>query len=278
MDPIALLKGALPPITAALLLVSLFGGRLLALAAGIGLYLVYGLLKDWPPLPHELWQKPNGTTWLVWSLCALASVAIAEHLRLLRGRAAATAGPAAGALALWLVLTKLTERWELAEATTHVALGGGVVALTVAALRHTLAAAPRSVAPAVLMTLLLSLDAGLVTLGKSALLGQLCGAVAAAVGAAIGTTLWRRGFALSPADSAWLGGAHALFVLAGVHLGYLEWSPACLALAAPLPLWLFRGAGRGSPRRWFATAAPLPLALLATAMWLAAPAPSPYGY
>ena len=74
------------------------------------------------------------------------------------------------------------------------------------------------------------------------------------------------------------GGAHALFVLAGVHLGYLEWTPACLALAAPLPLWLLRGAGNTSSKRWFALAAPLPLAAMVTAMWLAAPEPNAYGY
>ena len=53
---------------------------------------------------------------------------------------------------------------------------------------------------------LLSLDAALVTLGKSALLGQLCGAVAAALGAGVATSLWRRGFALQAADGVWLGG------------------------------------------------------------------------
>ena len=51
-----------------------------------------------------------------------------------------------------------------------------------------------------------------------------------------------------------------------------------LALAAPLPLWLLRGAGNTSSKRWFALAAPLPLAAMVTAMWLAAPEPNAYGY
>jgi len=278
VDPVPLLKGALPPIGAALLLVSLLGGRLLPFAAAAGLYLAYGLLKDWPPLPHELWQKPNGTTWLVWGISALALVATLEHARVLRGRVATTAGAITSALVLWLMLTKLAQRWEAGEAVLHVAVGGVAVALTVAAFRSVIARSPSSTAPAILFALLLSLDAGLVTLGKSALLGQLCGAIAAAVGAAVGTSLWRSGFALRAADGAWIGGAHALFVLAGVHLGYLEWTPACLALAAPLPIWLLRGASNTSSKRWFALAAPLPLAAMVTAMWLAAPEPNAYGY
>jgi hypothetical protein len=90
--------------------------------------------------------------------------------------------------------------------------------------------------------------------------------------------LERRGFALQAADGVWLGGAHALFVLAGVQLGYLGWWPAICALAAPLPLWLLRGVAAERPWRWLLVSAPAPLALMGLAMWLAAPEPNPYGY
>jgi hypothetical protein len=278
VDPVAILKGALPPIAAALLLVSLWGGRALPLAMGIGIYVAFGLLKDWVELPHELWADPNGTSWLVWGMVALGLVALLEHLRLLPRRLAPSVGFAAAAAVLWLMLDKLAQRWDGGEVALHVGVGGLVVALTTLAARGTLARAPKALPVAALWTLLLSLDAGLVTLGKSALLGQLCGAVAAAVGAAIGTSLWRRGFALQAADGVWLGGAHALFVLAGVQLGYLGWWPAICALAAPLPLWLLRGVAAERPWRWLLVSAPAPLALMGLAMWLAAPEPNPYGY
>jgi hypothetical protein len=113
----------------------------------------------------------------------------------------------------------------------------------------------------------LSVDAAVVTLGKSALLGQLCGAVAAALGTAVGTTLWRRTFALAVADGTWLGMAHALFVLAGVHTAYLGWPAAGCALAAPLLL-LALGfmSSTSRPRVWMSAgsglvAVPLVLAL-----------------
>ncbi|MGC6487509.1 MAG: hypothetical protein ACON4Z_07685, partial [Planctomycetota bacterium] len=102
MDPVALLKGALPPILAALLLVSLWGARLLPLAAALGLYVAYGLLKDWPPLPSTLWRDPNGTAWLVWGVAALASVSSLERLGALPARVGAVLGAAAASGALWL--------------------------------------------------------------------------------------------------------------------------------------------------------------------------------
>lgn len=278
MDPVLLLKGALPSVVAALLLVSLLGGRGLPLAAGLGIYLAFGLLKDWPPAPHVLWHDPNGAAWLIWGMIALATVATLDHLRLLHGRAAPTTSGIAGVAVLYLMLAKIAQRWSLGDAALHLGVAAVVVALTISAFRGVLARAPRSAAPAVLMSVLLSLDAGLVTLGKSALLGQLCGAVAAALGAAVATTIWRRGFSLATPDGVWIGGAHALFVLAGVHLGYLEWLPAGFALAAPLPLWLLRGTSNNRPVAWFMIAGAMPLAMMGIAMWLAAPAPSPYDY
>ena len=278
MDPVVLLKGALPAIIAALLLVSLFGRRGLPIAAAAGVYLAFSLLKDWPPSPWSLWQQPNGTAWLVWGFVGLAAVSAADHLNLLPGRLAPAAAALTGAGALWLMLAKLTQRWSLAESTLHVGVGGAAVALTALALRGVLTRAPKSAAPEITTTLLLSLDAGLVTLGKSALLGQLCGAVAAAIGAAVGTRIWRRSSSLTAADGVWIGGAHALFLLAGVHLGYLAWTPACCALLAPLTWWLVRPPEETRALGWLVRIAPLSLALMATALWLAMPAGDPYGY
>lgn len=278
MDPITILKGTLPPILAALLLVSLWGARALPLAMGIGVYVAYGLLKDWPLLPHELWSDPNGTAWLVWGVLAFGLVALLENLRVLPKRVAPGVGVAVAAVALWLMLAKLAQRWDGGEIALHVGVGGLVVALTTVLMRSVTARAPEGLPAAGLMMVLLSLDAGLVTLGKSALLGQLCGAVAAALGGAAGTSIWRRGFTLRSADGVWLGGAHAMFVLAGVQLGYLAWWPAICALAAPFPLWLLRAVAPGRPWRWLLIAGPVPLALMVLAMVLAAPEPSPYGY
>jgi len=278
VDPVALLKGALPPIAAALLFVSLWGARALPLAAGIGLYLAFGLLKDWPPLPTALWSDPNGAAWLVWGVCGLAVVSCLEGLRVIPARAGAVLGAAAAAAALWLMLDKLSQRWTGSEVALYVGTGAAAAALGTLGVRDALARAPRSPAPAALFSVLLSLDAGLVTLGKSALLGQLCGAVAAALGASVAAAIWRRGATLAACDGAWIGGAHVLFVLAGVQLGYLGWWPAACALAALLPLGLWRGRPADGAWRWLLRSAPLPLGLLALAMWLAAPAPSPYGY
>lgn len=61
MDLEVVLRGVLPPIGAALLLVSLGGSRLVALAVAVGLYVAFGLLRrDWPELPHVLWSAPDG--------------------------------------------------------------------------------------------------------------------------------------------------------------------------------------------------------------------------
>lgn len=239
MDPSVILKGVLPAIGTALLLVSFGGARLLSLAAAVGAFVAYVLLKDWPAWPHELWAAPNGTEWLLWALVAAALVTVLEYKRLVRGRSAAGLGVAVACVSTWLVLRKVAAQWSLSEACWYVGSGALIVALSALGHRALLRRAPASVRPAILFTVVLSVDAVVVvTLGSSLLLGQLCGAVAAALGAAVGTSLWRRPFALAVADGTWLGMAHALFVLAGVHLGYLGWPVAVCVLAAPLLLLL----------------------------------------
>ena len=77
MEPVVILKGVLPPIVLALLLVSFGGARLLSIAAALGPFVAYWLLKRVPPAwPHELWAAPNGTEWLLWALVAAAIVTV----------------------------------------------------------------------------------------------------------------------------------------------------------------------------------------------------------
>jgi hypothetical protein len=241
MDPIVVLKGALPPILAALLLVSLAGVRLLPLAMAIGLHVAHGLLKGWPSLPHELWTNPNGTEWLLWGVVAAGLVALLEHTRLLPQKVAPATAVFVAAATVWLELGKLAMRWTSNEVLLHVGGGGIAVALVTLVARASIARAPAGIASAVVWSTILSLDSLLLTLASSAFLGQLCGAVAAAVGAAAGTVLWRRPFALSPADGTWIGVAHGGFVLAGMHLADLGWPAAAVAMLSPCALLLLRG-------------------------------------
>ena len=97
MDLEVVRDGALPPIAAALLLVSLGGARLLPLAVAVGLFVAFGLLKDWndwPTWPHELWDAPNGTMWLLWGALAACAIALLEHLRVVPRKAGSQIGRA----------------------------------------------------------------------------------------------------------------------------------------------------------------------------------------
>ena len=268
MDPTVVLKGVLPPIGAALLLVTLAGARLLPLAAAAGLLVAYGLLKAWPAPPHVLWSSPNGVEWLLWAVAAAAVVSVLEHVRLLRGGTALLASLALAPASVWLVLQKVAGGWSAADAWLQVAGGGAAVALAVAGHRVVLARAPAGWFPAAIFAVVLSVDAIVLTLGRSALLGQLCGAVAAALGAGIGTALWRRSFTLATADGTWLGIAHGLFVLAGVHLAMVPWPAAGALLVAPPAMLLLRsGLGQARPMAWAVGAAVLASIPLAGAVW-----------
>lgn len=266
-DPIIVLKGTLPPIAAALLLVSSGGSRWTAAAAAVGAYVAFGLLKEWPALPHELWSAPDGRQWLLWSLLAAVAATTLERLRWLPTKLAPLLGVAVAAAAVWLTTLKLAQRWAGLDVLLYVGGGGLALATLVLASRAAMARAPATIAPAVVFSTMLSLVAVLLTMAHSGLLGQLCGAVAAALGAAAGTVLWRRPFTLTAADGTWLGVAHGLFVLAGAHLADLPWSAAGLAMAAPLPLLLLRGT-QGNPVRWTVLALVLTSLPLAGAGWL----------
>lgn len=280
MDLDTILRGALPPILAALLLVSLAGARLLPLAVGVGLYVAFGLLKQsWPPLPTELWSEPNGMGWLLWGMLALSSVGLLERLRLLPARVSARGGPALAAVAAWLVLQKVASHCTGVEIAMLVGSAALLAIASVLAMRTVLGRASGSVASAAVFAVVLSLDAVIVTMGKSAFLGQLCGAVAAAVGASAVTCAWRRGLTLTAADAVWLGGAHALFLLAGAHLAYLSWEAAGCAMGAPFLLLLLPASfAQERPKSWVTAAAALVAVPMAVALWLSWPEPNPYGY
>jgi len=237
VDLLPILQGTLPPIVAALLLVTLGGARLLSLAAAAGLFVAYGLLKAWPAWPHELWSSPNGMQWLLWVVVASALLTAVEHAGMGRGRPAAWAGAALAAAGCWLVLQKVAARWTPWEIGLQVGVSALLLFWLVPALRHALRVARPGLLPAILATALLSVDAVLLAAHGSALLGQLCGAVAAASGAAIGTALWRRPFALAAADGTWIATAHGLFLLAGVYIAELPLGFA-IGFVAPLLLLL----------------------------------------
>lgn len=269
-DVAFVLKGILPPIAAALLLVGLGGARWLPLAVALGVHVAFGWIFRWPRWPHELWLEPDGRDWLVWGVVAAALVALLERLRALRGRAAAGAGVAVAAVAVWLVLSKQAARWPADQVLLHVGLGGLAVALLVPLGRTVLARAPAGVGPAVVFTVLLAADSMLLLLGRSALLAQLAGAASAALGAAAATSLWRRPFVLTAADGTWIGAAHGLFVLAGSHLAELGWPATCCGLAAPLLLLVLPRALAPRPSAWAVAALLAMLPLLGLAFWLAA--------
>jgi len=280
VDLETILRGALPPILLTLLLVSLLGARVLPLAAGIGLFVAFVLLKqDWPAWPHELWAEPTGMEWLLWGMMALFGVGLLERLRIVPTKLGGGIAPAVGALVLWLMLQKVSRQWESTEVALYIATGALLVVLTVAATRTTLTRSSGSITSAALFATMLSIDAVLVTMGKSAFLGQLCGAVAASIGTFAVTSSWRRGISLNAADGAWVGGTHVLFVLASVHFVYLSWWAAGCALLAPFLLLLLPATfAREKPKRWLVAAGVLVTVPLAVGLWLAWPEPNPYGY
>jgi hypothetical protein len=266
-DPIIVLKGALPPIAAALLLVGTLGARLHGLALAIGVFVAYWLLKALPAWPHELWAQPDGRQWLVWALVAAGLLATLEGCRVVRGRAATVGAALLAAGAVFFVLQKLALRWSNADVFLHVGGGGLLAVLATLAGRRSMANAPTTMLPAVVWSTLLSADAVLLTVAHSGLLAQLCGACAAAVGAAAGTALWRRPFALGVADGGCLALAHVLFVGVGTHLADLPKLAALAAAVAPFGLLLLQPTAAKRPVWW----------ALGAVLWLGVPMAVAFG-
>ncbi len=267
VDVETVLKGALPPIAAAVLVVGTLGARWTAFAVGVGTFVAYCLLKEMPAWPHELWARPDGRAWLVWGIAATAFVALLEHGRVLRGKVGAVAGALVAAFAVFVLQQKLAQRWDWSQLAMYVGGGGVAAMLVTSATRVTLARAPASIAPAVVFSLLLSALSVLLTLARSGLIGQLGGAVAAAAGAAAGTAVWKRPFALAAGDGTWLGAAWTLLVLAGAQLAYLPWAAAGCAAVAPCALLLLRASLATRPLLWSCAALLLAGVPLGGAFW-----------
>lgn len=268
MDAIVVLKGALPPILAALLFVSVGGVRLLPLAMAAGLFVAYTLLKrELPDTPFTLWNDPDGRQWLLWVVIAAAVLSTLEHLEVLTKKVAGGLGVALAAFGVYLMLAKQVPRWSFEQVATYVGAGALAAGVLVIVCRRVVTRAPSDIAGAVVFVVLLSLDSVLLTLGQSALLGQLCGATAAAIGAGAATVLWRKSFSLAVAEGTWLGTAHALFALSGMHLAVVPLEAMACALFAPCALLLVpakeRRAVRWTMLSLLAIAAPM-----AAALWL----------
>ncbi|MCA8953837.1 MAG: hypothetical protein KDE27_30270 [Planctomycetes bacterium] len=256
MDPLELVRGIAPPVLVALALISAGGNRLLPLALGVGFALAFILLtRDWPTLPHVLWSAPNGKQWLFWGVVGALLVAALEHWRCLPVRVGLWLGIAVGVAAVWFLLSKLAHAETLAWRVVHVGGGGLAVGALVWTQRRLIGRSESSPFFPVFALAILIVDAVVVTLGRSALYGQICGALAAGLGAAIGTCLWRKPFTMGVADGTWLGAAHGLFLLAAVHLAYLTWPAALLTAIAPvLPLMLPQSFAKERPKRWMLVA------------------------
>lgn len=258
MEWLPLIKGIAPPVLVTLALVSAGGNRLLPLAIGIGLTLAFVLLKSWPTLPHVLWSSPDGIQWLFWSAVAAMLVSSLELWRCLPARAGAAVGVALAGVSVWLVLQKVGARQSTAWNVMQIGAGGLAVAAIVVAQRRLIARSTSSPFFPVFVLAILIVDSVVLTLGRSLLFGQMCGACAAGLGAAVVTCMWRKPFTMSVADGTWFGIVHGLFLLAAVHLAYLGWPAALLAAAAPvLPLALPKSFAKERPKRWMLVATTL---------------------
>jgi hypothetical protein len=233
---LVILKGLLPAVAASLLLVGVFGQRCIGLAMGVGVFTAYALLKQFPPLPHELWSGNNDAMqWLVWSGAVAGLLALAGS----EGLPPAWLGLPAGVLLLaaqvWLMLLNRTQGMTPTESALTHAVPIVVCAATWILMRRA-AGRRQDVWSAVVWTVCLAADSLLLLLSRSALQGQLAGAAAAALGTAAATALWRRPFAVGRPATFVLASLHGGLLLAGNQLAELPAVPALLAAAAPAAL------------------------------------------
>lgn len=262
------LYGVLPASAAALLLVGLLGSRWLGVAAGLGLLVTHGLLRQrFPAWPHELWAAGNDANlWLCWTALGIGLVAAAQPRRSWPLAAVVPPGLLLLAAQFWLMLTNRRKRWDLTETVVQHAAFAALAALSWLGVRRLLAARPGPLSVWVLAGCL-GADAGLLHLGGSTFQGQIAGAGATAFAAAAGTALWRHGLAFETGSALVFAWLHCGLLALGFHIGELPLEAAAIAAAAPLLLGL--GASGGSAKFWLgvlATAASL-FAAFALVLW-----------
>jgi hypothetical protein len=284
----AALYGVLPGIAAGLLLVGLFGRRWCGLAVALGMAVAYCLLKQqWLPLPNDLWAGNNdGTQWLLWGVLAAGVASAAGGSKSLPVAVAWPAALGSFSLLAWLMLTNLRRRWTVSETSLHLVACVLLLAVCWFALRRAvLRWGVGSVGLAAVLVGILSVDAGVLLLGRSALQGQLVGGSAAALGACAVTAFWRRPFVLPPSFALPLAIAHGGMLLAGYHFSYLSVEAGLCALFAPLGLLVIPVAGADDPvvrARWRRLLGAALCGMMgAAALWLSMPAgggASDYGY
>lgn len=255
------LYGVLPATTAALLLVGLLGSRWLGVAAGLGLLVTHGLLRQrFPAWPHELWGGGNDANlWLCWTALAIGLVAAAQPRRPWPPAAVVPPGLLLLAAQFWLMLTNRRKRWELTETVLQHAAFAALAALAWLGVKRLLAARPGPLSVWALAGCL-GADAALLHLGGSTFQGQVAGAAATAFAAAAGTALWRHGLAFETGAALVFAWLHCGLLALGFHIGELP--PGAAATAAAAPFLLSLGASGGPARFW--------LGVLATAGALAA--------
>lgn len=231
------LYGILPSGAAALLLVGLFGPRWLGVAAGLGLLVTHGLLRQgFPAWPHELWHSGNNANlWYCWASLGCGLVVAAHPRRQLPVAVVVPPGLLLLAAQYWLVLTNLRRRWDLTETVLRHGSFAAVAAVTWLGVRRLLVARPGPLSIWALAGCL-GADAGLLHLGRSTFQGQIAGAAAVAFAASAGTALWRHGLAFEPAVAfvfAWL---HCGLMALGCQLGEVPVGAALVAALAPAVL------------------------------------------
>ncbi|MFM1873293.1 MAG: hypothetical protein RL398_2715 [Planctomycetota bacterium] len=273
MDILPVVCGVVPPVALASLAATRWGARAIAPAAALGALVAHSLLF-WrlPTWPHQLWAQPAGVEWMLWGLLTAAVVRLG-------GRVGAACDAALAAAVVWLLTLKVGASWTITERSLHLGGAAAVAWLLAHGARRIAVPTCGSLVPWIGASLLLSVDAAVLTFGKSALLGQLAGAFAAAMGAAAGARLlWRRDLTFSPIMAGFVALTHVVLLAAGPTLSYLPWREAGLAVAGPALLWLLPSAfAERRPSLAAVLAAVLPLLPGAIAVWLLLGEADPYG-
>ena len=272
-------QGLLPAMGAVAVLVGILGRRFVSIAIASGVFAAYSLLKQLPAWPHRLWVENNdGTQWWIWSLVAAALLATFEGSRTRPARSAFVLWCAVLGAQVWLMLTNRRTNWDASTTALHTSIGAFALCLMCVTFRSTLAKpAPRLQLWA--WTACLGVDAGVLALGGSVLLGQLAGALAAALGTVAALRLVRNSVQLVPGTALTLAAGHGGILFAGYHFTEPPLTALLAAACAPCCLGIAALPGmRRRPRLALPLAAISCAACLAVALVTAIKASSGSGY